>query len=67
MAITVRLPEDLEDAVKTQAEAERVSANAFVIRAVEASLEKSSRRTAYLIAAEKVKAAYGDTLRRLGE
>lgn len=67
MAMTLRLPPDLEEQVKVNAEQEHISMQAYITQAVQERLARSDQRSLLLRSAQAVKDMYPETLRRLGE
>jgi len=67
MAMTLRLPDELNEAMKKQAEAEHMSVHGLVIKAAEEYLARQGKRGLIDDAVGKIKVDFADALRRLGE
>lgn len=67
MAMTLRLPDELVERVRRQAEGEHISMQNLVVKATEEYVDRRSINGEIDVAMEKIKARYGDVLRRLGK
>lgn len=67
MAMTLRLPDDLAERVRKQAEGEHISMQNLVVKATEEYVDRRSINGEIDAAMDKIKSRYGDVLRRLGE
>jgi plasmid stability protein len=67
MAMTLRLTEDEQAALRERAEREGISMQDAARRAVREYVAKGEHRERVAAAAARVKAAHADALRRLGE
>ena len=67
MAMTLRLTDDEQAALKARADAEGISMQEAARRAVREFVDRSGHRERVAIEAERVMRAHADALRRLGE
>lgn len=67
MAMTLRLPEQLDEQVKKQARAEGISAQTLLERAAQEYLARHVMNKEIDEGMAEIKAVFGDALRRLGE
>jgi len=67
MAMTLRLPEELNEAMKKQADAEHTSVHGLLIKAAAEYVARHSKRALIDDAVGKIKVDFADALRRLGE
>ena len=67
MAMTLRLTDEEQAALKARAEAEGISMQEAARRAVREFVSRSDHRERVALAAERVTRAHADALRRLGE
>jgi predicted transcriptional regulator len=67
MAMTLRLPEELDKESKQVAEREHLSQSALVAKAVREYVDRRSTRARFLESVDGIKVDYADALRRLGE
>ena len=67
MAMNLRLPDTLNERVRSQAEAERVSMQALVTKAVEQYLTRNHKREMLDAGLAQLNVDFADALRRLGE
>ncbi|GAA2650971.1 ribbon-helix-helix domain-containing protein [Paractinoplanes durhamensis] len=67
MAMTLRLPDDLDADLKKQAEYEGVSQQALIVKATREYVERYSKQRAVTEAVDRIKTQYAEALRRLGE
>lgn len=67
MAMTLRLNEEEQAALRERAEREGISMQDAARRAVREYVARGDHRDRVRIAAERVKTAHADALRRLGE
>jgi plasmid stability protein len=67
MAMTLRLTDDEQQALRARAEAEGISMQEAARRAVREFVAQTGHRERVALAAERVTRAHADALRRLGE
>jgi predicted transcriptional regulator len=67
MAMTLRLPDELTEEVRRQADTEHMSMQLLVQKACREYVVRHSRTAAIDEAMEKIQGRYGEVLRRLGE
>jgi predicted transcriptional regulator len=67
MAMTLRLPEELDEKVKQQAKAERISAQTLLTKAAEEYVMRHSINAEIDDAMAEITVTFADALRRLGE
>ena len=67
MAMTLRLTDDEQEALRARAEAEGISMQEAARRAVREFVAGADHRERVALAAERVTRAHADALRRLGE
>jgi predicted transcriptional regulator len=67
MAMTLRLPDELNEKVRQQAEAEDLSMQAVVVKATREYLARHGLNAEIDEAMAEIKATFGEALRRLGE
>jgi predicted transcriptional regulator len=67
MAMNLRLTDELNERLRSQAAAEHVSVQVLVIKAVEDYLARNTKRALIDSAMDDVMVSFGDALRRLGE
>jgi predicted transcriptional regulator len=67
MAMTLRLPDDLDSDLKKQAEREEISVHALIVKATREYVDRHSKQQAVTEAVDRIKTQYADALRRLGE
>lgn len=65
--MTLRLPDELNEQVKQQADVEHLSMQALVIKATREYVARHSLNTEIDEAVAEIRATFGDALRRLGE
>jgi len=67
MAMTVRLPEDLDTKLEHLARARHTSKHAVLIEAAERLIAEEAKTAAVLSAVETIGAEYADAIRRLAD
>jgi predicted transcriptional regulator len=67
MAMNLRLPDELTERVREQADSEHISMQNLVVKATEEYVSRRSKRAMILAAVDGIKVDYADALRRLGE
>ncbi|MCT2591265.1 Arc family DNA-binding protein [Streptomyces sp. N2-109] len=67
MAMNLRLPEEIQDALKQRAESEGRSMNAVAVRAIERYLADEADRETVRKLGAKYAVKHADLLRKLGE
>jgi predicted transcriptional regulator len=67
MAMTLRLPEELDSKMKQQAKAENLSMQALIEKASQEYVARHSLHAEIDNAMAEIKVTFGDALRRLGE
>jgi predicted transcriptional regulator len=67
MAMTLRLPDELVERVRKQAEGEHISMQNLVVKATEEYVGRRSKRARILAAVDGIKVDYAEALKRLGE
>jgi predicted transcriptional regulator len=67
MAMTFRPPQALADRLTRQAEAERLSLQALLIKAAEDYLNRHTKKEMIRRSVDSTKIEFGEALRRLGE
>lgn len=67
MAMTLRLPDELNEALKRRADVEHTSVHGLVIKASEEYLARHGKQVLIDDAVDMIKVDFADALRRLGE
>ncbi len=65
--MTLRLPESLSEEARKRAQDENTSVHSLVVKAVQQYVDRGTRREDLQDAVTKIKAEFGEALRRLGE